>query len=415
MKQTKRSRISHCIKKTAALLAVALCLHGCSRLQAVDDRAVLEPQTTVEEPGAHALSGEEEELSPEGGEATETSDVPSNAETVENGPSVPGAPGIFAVNPEAAASPQVVLKLVDGETPGAQDHGHCIANFVSLAEAISGGSIHIEIQDTHLSGDNVAILDRMTDQDPLVDLAVVTPIDLAIFGDDKSPILSMPFLFRSHDQFVKFAESSLGQAFLDSPGIRGIGVQSLFFIDEGFRYFASTDQYKIRDLSDLYTLRMASGTEKNMLYRSLVGQAGAFIQWIEKPDLHDSFAAGFDVAPVTMQEFQGLSLADCAQNLSLDRHSMSIFELVIRDDSWTGRLTAAQRNALQQAARLAMRENLARAPELESALQNSIRDSGVNLVETQSHADWQKDVSLIIKNNVPPNLMPYYQAIDALG
>ncbi|HAT01851.1 MAG TPA: hypothetical protein DCS54_01040, partial [Oribacterium sp.] len=77
--------------------------------------------------------------------------------------------------------------------------------------------------------------------------------------------------------------------------------------------------------------------------------------------------------------------------------------------------TAAQRNALQQAARLAMRENLARAPELESALQNSIRDSGVNLVETQSHADWQKDVSLIIKNNVPPNLMPYYQAIDALG
>lgn len=407
------------LKNWIGIIALASILTSCGESN-LAPTASLEPATTqVEEPGPSPMILGEEPLEPgDIGDIVhvETAGTPDHYEMDSVGPTVPGAgeESVYGINREAAASNRVRLRLLDRETGSALDHGQSIQLFIHAVEEISGGSIQIETVDADTYPDNVSALDRMTDQEETLDLCVVSPLDLAIFGDDKSPLLSMPFLFRSEEQFSTFAQSDLGRAFLDSPGVRGIGVQSLFYINEGFRHFASSEPYEIRNLSDLYQLRMAGGAETNMLYRSLVGQAGAFMEWVEARDLYNAFSVQFDVAPVTLQEYENFGLEDKAPNLSLDRHSLSLFELVISDDSWTMKLSPSQRNVLQQAAKLAMQENLQSVKPAEEELLSKFQSLGVNIIKTQPNEEWQKDVAVIIKNNVPPQLMPYYNEINAL-
>ncbi len=121
--------------------------------------------------------------------------------------------------------------------------------FAYKVEELSKGRIKIQIHTAGILGDNSAVMSAMVKPgNSGIHIARLSPIAVAHYNCEKHSLLNVPYTFKNHAHFWKFANSPVAQKILDEPYVNKVGVKGLFFMEEGFRHFFATKP--LNDLED---------------------------------------------------------------------------------------------------------------------------------------------------------------------
>ena len=152
----------------------------------------------------------------------------------------------YTVNEAAKADPAVTLTMaevnpLDNTVCGAMD-----TKFKEAVEAMSGGSIKIDLQGSGVLGVEADVLDGMIGGTGTVDISRISAFALTSYGTKKAVLLSLPYTFKDRDHFWTFANSDLGKEFLNESEELGLGVRGLYYGEEGFRHFFTVKDNRSR-------------------------------------------------------------------------------------------------------------------------------------------------------------------------
>ena len=179
--------------------------------------------------------------------------------------------------------------------------GKTAACFKENVEALSNGSITVDIQYSGVLGAEGDVLDGMIGGTGAVDVARISTASLTSYGVKLTTLLSVPYLLESRDHFWKFASSDLGDKILEEPSELGLGVHGMFYVEEGFRHFFFKDE--IASLSDLKGKKIRVSTDPVML--GMVEGLGASATEIAFTELYSSLSSGVvDAAEQPIANYQ---------------------------------------------------------------------------------------------------------------
>ncbi len=367
---------------------------------ATTDTAEETAETTETEAAEEATEAEATEESTEAEtETAEATDVATDAE--------------YTVNEAAAADPAVTLTMaevnpIDDTICGAMD-----TKFKEAVEAMSGGSITIDLQGGGVLGVEADILDGMLGGTGTVDVCRISAFALSSYGCDKATLLSLPYTFNDRDHFWTFANSELGQEFLNQSSEIGLGVKGLYYGEEGFRHFFTVEDKPISSPSDMAGMKIRVSNDPVMT--AMVESLGATPSPVSMSEIYQSMQNGtIDGAEQPTANYASNSFDEVGPNLTMDGHTLGAMMTIITETSWDS-LTENQQQVIEEAGKIASAYCREVSEQKENEVLEELKAEGRNIIEITDKTEWQEACKPIADQYATGDLADIYQQILDMG
>ena len=284
--------------------------------------------------------------------------------------------------------------------------------FIQKAEELSGGKIKINLYTGGTLGDNIQILDYITEQKKGIHLARISPVALASYGCKKSDLLDLPYTFSSREHFWKFANSEVAQEILDEPYELGIGIKGLFFAEEGFRHFFSTSEIDSIESFKDKKIRTAGNQIMTDIAHCFGGQPVS----IGFSNLYSALQTGVvEIAEQPLTNYLSNSFHKVAPYMILDKHQLGTTEILISSKTWDS-LSRRNKKILIEAGKYAGEFCKKISDEAEKSAKKELESQGVKFTEVESIEPWQKTCADVISRtlNADNKLAGLYGEITTL-
>ena len=282
--------------------------------------------------------------------------------------------------------------------------------FKETVEELSGGSIIIDLQASGVLGSENDVLDTMLGGGGTIDMSRISAFALTGYGGKKSSLLSLPYVFESREHFWAFAESDLATEFLRESSENGSGIIGLFYGEEGFRHFFTTEP--VNTMEDLAGMKLRVSNDPIM--NGLVNGLGASPTVVAFNELYSALQTGVvDGAEQPIANYKSNAFPEVANNLILDGHTLGAIQVVITEEAWNS-LTEEQQNILVEAGKIAGAYNKEMSAQKEAEVLETLKAEGCNVVEVTDIAPWQEATKAVIDENIK-GLEEYYQQIVDLA
>lgn len=280
--------------------------------------------------------------------------------------------------------------------------------FADKVEELSGGTVHIDLQDSGVLGSENDVLDSMLGGDDSIDISRISAFALSSYGCSKATLLSIPFTWENREHFWKFAESDLAAEFLKEPEDLGLGVQGVFYGEEGFRHFFFKNP--VTGIEDLKGLKIRVSNDPVM--NGMVEGLGASPTVVSFGELYSALQTGVvDAAEQPIANYKSNSFQEVAPTLLLDGHTLGAVQVIISDNAMA-KLTKAQQDAIFKAGKEAAAYNKSISQEKEDEVLKELKDGGCNVVEVTDLAPWREACKKVIEDNTKDNADLYQQLLD---
>jgi len=367
---------------------------------ATTDTAEETAETTETEAAEEATEAEATEESTEAEtETAEATDVATDAE--------------YTVNEAAAADPAVTLTMaevnpIDDTICGAMD-----TKFKEAVEAMSGGSITIDLQGGGVLGVEADILDGMLGGTGTVDVCRISAFALSSYGCDKATLLSLPYTFNDRDHFWTFANSELGQEFLNQSSEIGLGVKGLYYGEEGFRHFFTVEDMPISSPADMAGMKIRVSNDPVMT--AMVESLGATPSPVSMSEIYQSMQNGtIDGAEQPTANYASNSFDEVGPNLTMDGHTLGAMMTIITETSWDS-LTENQQQVIEEAGKIASAYCREVSEQKENEVLEELKAEGRNIIEITDKTEWQEACKPIADQYATGDLADIYQQILDMG
>lgn len=316
--------------------------------------------------------------------------------------------GEYQVNEAAAADPAVTLTMAEVNPLDTTTVGMVDTKFKEAVEAMSGGSIKIDLQGSGVLGDESAVLDTMTAGGNDIDIARISAFALSNYGCTKTSLLTVPFTFVSRDHFWKFAKSDVAQEFLNESEEVGTGVRGLFYGEEGFRDFFTVNP--ISGIEDLKGMKLRVSNDPIMT--GMVNDLGANPTVVDFNELYSALQTGVvDGAEQPVPNYMSNAFQEVAPNLIRDEHTLGVIEIVISDGAYDS-LTENQQKVLADAAVVAQDYDQQVSQQTEDETIEKLKAAGVNIVDVPDKTPWQEACKNTIDSATKDNADLYQKILD---
>ena len=283
--------------------------------------------------------------------------------------------------------------------------------FVEKVEELSGGTVHIDLQDSGVLGSENDILDMMLGGDNSIDISRISAFALTSYGCSKSTLLSIPFTWESREHFWNFVDSDLAAEFLAEPSEIGLGVTGIFYGEEGFRHFFFKDE--VSGIEDLAGKKIRVSNDPVM--NGMVEGLGASPTVVSFGELYSALQTGVvDGAEQPIANYKSNSFQEVAPTLLLDGHTLGAIQVIILEET-LNKLSEDQVNAIYEAGKLAEEYNRSISAEKEAEVLEELKSEGCNVVEVEDLAPWREACAKVIEENTSSQADLYQQILDLAG
>lgn len=272
--------------------------------------------------------------------------------------------------------------------------------FINKVEELSKGSITIQLHTTAILGDNSAVMEAMTKPGNTgIHIARLSPVAVANFGCEAHSLLNIPYTFKNHWHFWKFASSPVAQKILNEPYEKKIGVKGLFFIEEGFRHFFATKP--LNDLEDLAGEKFRSAGSPTMERIAVAMKAGSIN--VPFSSLYSALQIGkVTVAEQPLTNYLSNDFNRVAPYMILDGHEIGVGEVIISSEIWDS-FTKEQKNIFIEAGNYAREYCRKTVEETENSAKLTLQKEGVKFTEVKDISKWQKVCADVISQAASVN------------
>ncbi len=317
------------------------------------------------------------------------------------------ADGEYTVNEAAAADPAVTLVMAE-VNPLDTIVGQTDSKFKEAVEAMSGGSITIDLQASGVLGSENDVLDSILGGGDSIDISRISAFALTSYGGKKSSLLSIPFTFESRDHFWNFAQSDLADEFLNEPQEIGLPLRGIFYGEEGFRHFFTKNP--VNTIDDLKGLKLRVSNDPIMT--GMVSGLGASATVVAFGELYSALQTGVvDGAEQPIANYQSNAFPEVAPNLILDGHTLGAIEIVISDNGWN-KLTENQQEVIMEAGKIAGAFDKEISQAAEDKVLDELKASGVNVVDVTDKTPWKEACAKVIEDNTKDQAELYQKILD---
>lgn len=281
--------------------------------------------------------------------------------------------------------------------------------FIKKVEELSKGSITIELHASGILGDNTAVLKAMTQPGSSgINIARLSPAAIANYGCTMHGLLGVPYTFKNHAHFWKFASSPVAEVILDEPYKAKIGVKGLFFMEEGFRHFFSTKP--LNDIEDFEGEKIRTAGNSVMEGISL-GMKGQSVN-IAFTALYSALQTGkVSIAEQPLVNYLANDFHKVAPYMILDGHELGAAEVVIASETWDS-LSKEQKEILVKAGKYAGEYCMNAVQEKEKEAKEILTAEGTKFTEVKDISKWQKACADVISETVRSNTAIYGEIIN---
>lgn len=274
--------------------------------------------------------------------------------------------------------------------------GQIAVDFKEKTEELSDGKIQIDIHAGGELGSENDVLDSMLSGGETIDMSRISAFALSNYGGEKSKLLSLPYVFVNRDHFWNFATSSLAREFLNESQANGFGVRGLFYGEEGFRNFFTTEE--IQGIEDLRGMKIRVSSDPVM--SGLVEGLGAYPTVVSFGELYSALEFKVvDGAEQPIGNYQSNKFSEVAPNLILDGHTLGAVQVVITDLAWN-KLTEEQQEIIMEAGTYASKQNRKNSERMEKEVLEELKAEGVKVIEVQDKTPWQEAAKAVIDENI---------------
>ena len=281
--------------------------------------------------------------------------------------------------------------------------------FKEEVERLSGGQIQIDLQGGGVLGVEADILDGMLGGTGTVDICRISAFALTSYGTKKSVLLSLPYTFADRNHYWNFANSELGQEFLNESEELGLGVKGLYFGEEGFRHFFTVGAKPISSPADMKGMKIRVSNDPIMT--KMVQSLGATPSPVSMSEIYSSMQNGtIDGAEQPTVNYAGNSFQEVGPNLTMDGHTLGAMMTVISDKSWD-KLTDNQKQVIQDAGKIASDYCREVSESKENEVLDQLKSQGVNIIDVPDKTAWQEACKPIADEYATGDLADVYQQI----
>lgn len=322
------------------------------------------------------------------------------------------APAEGEATAEAApAASGDVIKLTMAEVNPLENTvcGAMDLKFKEEVERLSGGQIQIDLQGGGVLGVEADILDGMLGGTGTVDICRISAFALTSYGTKKSVLLSLPYTFADRNHYWNFANSELGQEFLNESEELGLGVKGLYFGEEGFRHFFTVGAKPISSPADMKGMKIRVSNDPIMT--KMVQSLGATPSPVSMSEIYSSMQNGtIDGAEQPTVNYAGNSFQEVGPNLTLDGHTLGAMMTIITDEAWNS-LTEEQQGWILEAGKTASDYCREVSEQKENEVLEQLKADGINVIEVADKTEWQTACKPIADEYAAGDLAEVYQAI----
>ena len=319
--------------------------------------------------------------------------------------------GLFSIaamaESDVANDPKVTLVMAE-VNPLDTIVGQTDSFFKEKVEELSGGSITIDLQASGVLGSENDILDAITSYDDSIDISRISAFALNTYGCKKASLLSIPYTWTGRDHFWAFVNSDLAAEFLAEPQEIGLPLRGIFYGEEGFRHFFTTNP--VSGIEDLKGLKLRVSNDPVMV--GMVDGLGASATPIAFGELYSALQTGVvDGAEQPIANYKSNAFPEVANNLILDGHTLGAIQVVITDNAWE-KLTEAQQAVIMEAGKLAQDFNRELSQSAEDKVLEELKADGCNVVEVTDPSVWAAACADVIAENTKGYEDLYQKLLD---
>jgi len=308
---------------------------------------------------------------------------------------------------ETEVSKEVITLVYAEVNPLNTIAGQMAKAFKEKVEELSDGTIIIDVQHSAVLGSENEVLQSMLEDSGMIDLARISAFALTNYGGEKSKLLSLPYTFASREHFWNFATSDLAGEFLLEPYENGSNVRGLFYGEEGFRHFFSTEP--LQSIEDLRGMNIRVSEDPVMV--NLVECLGATPKEVPFGELYTALSrAEVNAAEQPLSNYQSNAFDEVAGNVILDGHTLGAIQVVITDSAWQ-KLTVEQQEILMQAGAYASEENHTISKQMEADVMAALEADGCAFAEVADNGPWKQAVASLIAEQIA-GMEDVYQQIQ---
>ena len=310
-------------------------------------------------------------------------------------------------SPETSGDAKVILTLAE-VNPAESLDGQVEAFFKEKVEALSNGSVMIDIQASGVMGAENDVLDNMTTNGGTVDMARISSFALTNYGAKLSALPSIPYTFNNREHYWKYAKSEIGQRILDEPSEMGLGIKGLFFVEEGFRNFFLKEEISGIEGMKNKKIRVSS----DPVLTAVVEQVGANPTVVSFSELYSSLQSGVvDGADQPVVTYESNAFNEVAPYMLEDGHTMSASEVIITEAAWN-KLSEAQQGAIMEAGKATSEYCRELAAITEEDCKDRLTEKGVTFIAVPDKTPWQEACSGVISQYTSGLEKEYQQILD---
>ena len=316
-----------------------------------------------------------------------------------------------AAEAEAPAASGDVITLTMAEVNPLENTvcGAMDLKFKEEVERLSGGQIKIDLQGGGVLGVEADILDGMLGGTGTVDICRISAFALTSYGTKKSVLLSLPYTFADRNHYWNFANSELGQEFLNESEELGLGVKGLYFGEEGFRHFFTVQSKPISSPADMKGMKIRVSNDPIMT--KMVQSLGATPSPVSMSEIYSSMQNGtIDGAEQPTVNYAGNSFQEVGPNLTLDGHTLGAMMTIITDAAWNN-LTEEQQGWILEAGKTASDYCREVSEQKENEVLEQLKADGINVIDITDKTDWQAACKPIADEYAVGDLAAVYQAL----
>lgn len=300
---------------------------------------------------------------------------------------------IACKNKKDVANENIISLTMSEANPSGSISAWVDQAFIDKVSELSNGKIKITLCTDSILGDNASVMKVMTKPHSEIHLARISPASLVTHGCEKHELLDIPFTFVNREHFWNFASSPVAHTILDEPYEKEIGVKGLFFAEEGFRHFFSTQ--KLNGLADFKGIKIRTAGNSTMakIAESLQGIPVA----VSFSDLYSSLQTGIvDIAEQPIANYLSNHFNKIAPYMILDGHQLGVTEVVITADAWNS-LTKEQQAIMYEASKYAGNYCRKISEEAENTAKLSLQSEGTTFTEVKDISAWQTACADVIR------------------
>ena len=321
--------------------------------------------------------------------------------------SLPGCGGEASLGENDSKSEPVTLVYAE-MNPLDTIAGETAMAFKEKVEALSKGNIVIDIRHSGVLGDETTVVEAMMKGEGTMDMARISPVALPKESGEKSKLLSLPFMFSSHEHFWSFASSDLADVILSEPSENGSGIRGLFFGEEGFRHFFTNKE--ITGMEGFLGMKIRVSNDPIM--NGIVQSLGATPMVVSFNELYIALQNELvDAADQPLINYKSNAFQEGASTVILDGHTLGTMQAIITAEAWNG-LSDQQKSWIEEAGDYASAYNRQIAEEAEEKALEELKADGVTIIEVEDLTPWKEACSSVIENNLVGNESLYQQIQD---